>query len=48
MKKKRRGSPDKYREYMRRYMVQWRANRKIKEKPSEEKRQETPEKVLDQ
>lgn len=29
-KKKRRGNPDKYRDYMRRYMTEWRARQKIK------------------
>ena len=29
-KKKRRGNPDKWREYMRQYMVKWRAKQKVK------------------
>lgn len=31
-KTKRRGDPDKYREYMKNYMQAWRARQKVKEK----------------
>ena len=38
-KKKRRGNPDRYREYMRLFMRQWRARQKVKipENPVPEK-----------
>ena len=31
-KQKRRGNPDKYRDYMKNYMAEWRARQKIKPK----------------
>lgn len=34
-KKKRRGNPDRYREYMAAYMREWRARRKVKPKKEE-------------